>query len=280
MNNALVSVIIPTFNCETIIEECLNSVKHQSYQPLEIIVVDSFSTDRTPVLAQKYGTVLSYGRDPKQKNIFAVPFQRNYGAQKSNGLYIYYIDSDMRLPSKLIETCVDLMEKEAADAIILPEVSYGEGFWTHCRALEKACYNASPISCTDAARFIRKSVWTALAGLDPTLGGGDDFDFQIRLNEARYKTIKSKESVMHYEGKLTLGKQIKKKFVYGKNAADYLKKHTGKKLYIARQYSIIRPDFLRNGRLLLKDPLHACGMIFMKFVEYAAAFCGLVYFPI
>ncbi|MBI3619779.1 glycosyltransferase family 2 protein [Candidatus Roizmanbacteria bacterium] len=272
----LVSVIVPTFNCEDIIIDCLESVKKQSYRNIEIIIVDGFSTDKTPQLAKRFGKVYFFGKDPKQKNIFAVPYQRNYGVLKSKGEYIYYIDSDMRLDLKTIETCLLLTERKKTDAVIVPETSYGEGFWAKCRWLEKECYNQSPLSFTDAARFIRKSVWQKLGGLDVALGGGDDWDFQLRLNFSGYTTVKSQFAIRHYEGRLTLSKQLKKKYIYGKNVLDYLKKHRRQKLLLLKQYSLIRLDFLQNGKLLLQHPLIAIGMIFMKTLEYSAAILGML----
>lgn len=277
MKQKLVSVIIPTFNCQDIIEECLISVKKQNYKNIELIIIDSFSTDKTPQIGKKYGRVYSFGRDPQQKNIFAVPYQRNYGVEKAKGEYVYIIDSDMRLTQEVIESCVDLVEKKNADAVIVPEVSYGESFWAGCRALEKACYNRSSQSLTDAARFVRKNIWDKLGGLDATLGGGDDWDFQLRLNEGGYRTLKTKEYIKHYEGNLSLGKQMKKKFIYGKTVLDYFKKHKDRKILLTKQYSLIRPDFISNRDLLMKDPIHTAGMLFMKTVEYGAAFTGMIY---
>lgn len=277
MKQKLVSIVVPTFNCQDIIEDCLKSVKKQTYKNIELIVVDSFSSDKTPDIARHFGRVYSFGRDPSQKNIFAVPYQRNYGVTQAKGEYVYIIDSDMRLTPRVIESCVNLIEKERADAVIVPEESYGETFWAKCRALEKACYNASSISYADAARFVKKTVWDKFGGLDATLGGGDDWDFQLRLNSAGSKTLKTKEVVLHYEGKLSLAKQIYKKFRYGKNVLEYFKKHQDKKTLLAKQYSLVRVDFITNWRLLIADPLHAVGMFFMKTVEYAAAFCGMIY---
>lgn len=277
MVKKLVTISIPTFNCQDIIEECLLSVKKQTYPNIELIIVDSFSTDKTPQICKKYGKVFSFGRDPKQKNIFAVPYQRNYGVMKAHGQYVYIIDSDMRLSPDVVSSCVDLIENKNADAVIVPEISYGESFWAKCRSLEKACYNANRLSLTDAARFVKKSVWDKLGGLDAELGGGDDWDFQLRLNEAGYKTLKTNTPIMHYEGNLSLKKQIRKKFIYGKTTLKYFEKHQSKKSYLIKQYSLIRPDFITHIDLLFKDPLHAVGMICMKIVEYSAAFCGLIY---
>lgn len=274
---ALVSVVIPTYNCRDMLRECLESIQSQTYTPIEIIVVDSFSTDGTAELAARYGTVFSFGRDPAQKNVFAVPFQRNYGVSKANGRYIYWFDSDMRMKPDTVQNCVTTIERTGADAIIVPEESYGEGFWAQCRRLEKACYNRNSISLTDAARFLRKQVWDQIGGLDATLGGNDDYDLQLRLNDGNYKTVKLNDHIRHYEGNLSLRKQLRKKFIYGKTAMRYFEKHRHRRGMLAKQYAVIRPDFLSQSNLLIKDPITAAGMLTMKILEYSAAFCGLVY---
>ncbi len=277
MRKKLVSVIIPTFNCQDVLQDCLDSVKKQTYNPIEIIIVDSFSTDNTARIAKKYGKVYSYGRDPKQKNIFAVPYQRNYGAKMAKGEYVYYVDSDMRLPTRAVEACVKLIEKKQADAVVVPEEAYGEGFWAKCRTLEKACYNAVSHSYTDSARFVRKKIWDGLGGLDETLGGGDDWDFQHRLDIYGYKTVKSSVHIFHYDGHHTLSKILKKEFVYGKNAFDYFKKYSNNKIYLIKQFSFLRKDFLVNSKRLLRDPIHAVGMFIMKTIEYLAVSAGIIY---
>src|SRR5258708_81859 len=129
--NKLVSVVIPTFNCDTLIGDCLESVKKQTYKPLEIIVVDSFSTDNTPKIAKKYGKVYSFGRDPKQIHIFGAPYQRNYGGSKAKGKYIYWIDSDMRLTPGLIDLCVETIKTKNTNSVIIPQISYAESFYAN-----------------------------------------------------------------------------------------------------------------------------------------------------
>lgn len=273
----LVSIIIPTYNCQDLIVDCLESINKQTYKNIELIIVDSFSTDNTTKIAKKYGTVYSYGRDPKQKNIFAVPYQRNFGMNKGKGKYLYYIDSDMKLRPKVIEICVRLIKKEKADAVILPEDAIGTGFWAKCRTLEKACYNASPHSFTDSARFVKREVWQKLGGLDATLGGGDDWDFQHRLDVNGYKTTKSSVHIIHNDRDLQLSKILRKEFIYGKNTLTYFKKYSKDKIYLIKQYSFLRKDFLVNFDKLLQDPIHAIGIFVMKTIEYLAVSAGILY---
>ena len=278
MKKSLVSVVIPTLNSEKIISECLESIKKQTYPNIEIIVVDGHSSDRTPEIAKKYGArVYIYG--PKQSKafgkVFGAPYQRNYGVNKAKGKYIYYVDSDMRLTSKVVEECVHLIEKKKADSVVVPESSYGEGFWAQCRVLERACYCQDNL--VEAARFIRKDIWDKLEGLDVSLGGGDDWDFQQRLNRNGYRTLRCKNDTKHYEGRLSLKKQIRKKFIYGKTVDKYFKKYQKDPVMLIKQYSLLRPAYFRSWKMLIKNPIYTIGMVFMKTMEYFAAFSGLCY---
>lgn len=278
MDQALVSIVIPTFNSGGIIGECLESIRAQTYRPIEIIIVDSHSQDTTREVAKGFGaTVLIFG--PKQsapfEKVFAAPQQRNFGAVQAKGEYIYYLDSDMRLTPTVVQEALHCIQKEGADAVIIPEFSYGTGFWAQCRILEKACYYHDPL--VDAARFVKKEVWQKLGGLDATLGGGDDWDFQYRLNQAGFKTLRTKADVRHYEVNVSLGKQIKKKFVYGQTVDKYFIKHRQHPIFLIKQYSLFRPAYFRNWRMLLRSPRCAAGMLLMKTLEYLAAFLGLLY---
>ncbi|MFH0875157.1 MAG: glycosyltransferase family 2 protein [archaeon] len=84
----LISVIIPAYNEEKYIAECLNSLKNQQFKDFEIIVVDNNSKDSTPQIAKKY-----------TKNVFLCKKQgissaRNYGAIKAKGKILCFIDAD------------------------------------------------------------------------------------------------------------------------------------------------------------------------------------------
>ena len=83
------SIIIPAFNEEALIEQALLSLKAQDYPDLETIVVDNGSTDSTRDIAEKHADlVLPY--DEKQSPSAA----RNYGAVNSNGEYVAFLDAD------------------------------------------------------------------------------------------------------------------------------------------------------------------------------------------
>ena len=83
----LVSVIIPTKNSSKSFAHCLNSIKNQTYNNIEIIVVDNSSQDDTVEIARQF-TNLIFSYNPERSS------QINYGVTKSSGKYIYRVDSD------------------------------------------------------------------------------------------------------------------------------------------------------------------------------------------
>jgi len=84
----LVSIIIPTFNSQKTIKQCLESVVKQTYKRIEILVVDRYSTDDTVKIARQF-----------KAKVFLLKCERseakNYAARKAKGEFLLFIDSDM-----------------------------------------------------------------------------------------------------------------------------------------------------------------------------------------
>ena len=98
-NQPLVSIIITTKNEEKNIENCLKSIRNQTYKNIEIIVVDNYSEDNTINIAKKY-TSKVYFRGPERSS------QRNYGAEVSKGKYLFFLDADMIMAPNVVEKCL------------------------------------------------------------------------------------------------------------------------------------------------------------------------------
>lgn len=111
----LVSVIVPVYNVELYIEECLDSIVKQTYQELQIIVVDDGSTDAS---SQKVRPYLSDGRvqfiEQANKGLSGA---RNTALEAASGKYVLFVDSDDYLELTAIEELVRLMEKNQVDLI-------------------------------------------------------------------------------------------------------------------------------------------------------------------
>lgn len=271
-NNEIVSIIIPTKNSANFLDVCLKNIRLQSYQKIEVIIVDSKSTDNVEELAKKYKCrFLTYV--PKvEKGIFDAPHKRNYGMAKAKGKYVYWLDADMTLPKNLISEAV-LLCKKGADAVILPEDSYGVGIWAKAKQLERRCYwNDSSM---ESPRFFKKSVWDDIGGFDLSLGaGGDDIDLTQKLLEKKYTIKRAKNIVLHNEGNLTLKNTIKKHFMYGREMFQYLKKRP--KSWITT-YNPIKFSYFRHWKLFLGHPIETILFVVMRTSEYVAGLMGFLY---
>ncbi len=268
----VVSVVIPTLNSENYIVDCLKSIRNQSYEFVEIIVVDGGSTDRTVELAKKYADkVLMFNTRILKEGHFTATHQRNYGVKNSSGQLVFYVDADMILTRDVILNCVKKIE-EGFDAVVVPEESFGKGFWANCKRLERRCYWGD--NTVEAARFIRRDVWDRLGGLDESLGaGGDDWDLHQRLLESGYKIARVNSLILHNEGNLSLSKLVRKRFMYGKDIPKYIRKRPKKALI---SYFPVRIAFIRNRKLFVNDPIHGLGVVFMKTIEYLAGLIGFL----
>ncbi len=103
-NSKLISVIIPTYNVESYISQCLESLLCQSYKSLEIIVVDDGSTDNTIQIVEKYPVKVF-----KQENKGASS-ARNKGIGKASGEYIHFMDADDYLNLQFYERLISTIQ--------------------------------------------------------------------------------------------------------------------------------------------------------------------------
>jgi len=114
--NDLISVIVPVYNCEKYISEALDSIVNQTYNNLEILVVDDGSEDESPAICDKYAT------DTRVK-VFHRPncglsATRQFGIDHSNGEYFVTIDSDDYIASDYVEKLYTAIKKNDADIAV------------------------------------------------------------------------------------------------------------------------------------------------------------------
>lgn len=105
----LVSVIIPVYNIKRYLSECLESVVHQTYKNIEIILIDDGSTDGSGEICDDYDKKYSNIKVFHLKNS-GVSAARNYGINQANGDYLTFVDSDDVIDKNMIEKLVNCME--------------------------------------------------------------------------------------------------------------------------------------------------------------------------
>ena len=112
--NKLVSVIIPVYNVEKYLEQCLDSVLNQTYQNLQIILVDDGSTDRCPQICDQYAAMEQRVEVIQRKN-GGLTVARNTGLTAVKGEYIGFVDSDDWIHPEMYRHLVEILEKTDAD---------------------------------------------------------------------------------------------------------------------------------------------------------------------
>jgi glycosyltransferase involved in cell wall biosynthesis len=259
-DNSLVSVIIPTFNSGKTLESCLKSIRNQNYKNIEIIVVDALSRDKTRQIAEKFADKLFFLAKERS-------YARNFGAKQARGHFLFFVDSDMELTPNVVTECVNLCTYRKADAVIVPEEAFGEGFLAECRKLEKKMRLREFYG--EAPRFFKKDVFQSVGGYDNNLVTGEDFELAQRIYKAGFLVERCNAMIWHREENLSLKSLVKKVFYYGETFLTYVKKEP---ILAFKTSSPIR--FLKHISLLRNQPIQFVGLCLLKLVEYLAYVAG------
>ena len=133
MIHNMISVIIPVYNRQDVIEECVNSVLAQTYQNFEIIIIDDGSADGTINVCEKL-----VENEPRIKLLYGehagVSAARNKGIEAAVGEYIFFIDSDDVIYPLLLETLVEGMKNSDAAIAGTCVAPVSERYWEQVRA--------------------------------------------------------------------------------------------------------------------------------------------------
>ncbi len=113
----LVSVIIPIYNVEKYLNQCIESVVNQTYANLEILLIDDGSPDRCPQICDDWGQKDGRVQVIHKENT-GLGMARNTGIEIATGKYICFFDSDDYVAENTIEHAVALAEKESADVVV------------------------------------------------------------------------------------------------------------------------------------------------------------------
>lgn len=122
----IVSVILPVYNVESYLVECLDSLVKQTIFDIEIICIDDGSTDTSYEILQKYASQDKRIKIVKQENKGAA-LARNFGLRIANGKYVIFLDSDDYFDHCMLEKTVSRAETTNSDIVIFKALSFDEG---------------------------------------------------------------------------------------------------------------------------------------------------------
>ncbi len=181
----LFSIIIPTYNRAALIVKTIESLINQTYKQFEIIVVDDGSTDNTEELVRPFvGENFRYIKKNNAERAAA----RNFGAERANGMYVNFFDSDdIALPIHL-ETAAQLISKQPdcawfhlgyswadTDGKVFRNVNHFKGL-----TLNNLIASGNPLSCNGV--FIRKDILLANRFNETrALSASEDYELWCRL---------------------------------------------------------------------------------------------------
>lgn len=122
----IISIIVPMYNVENKIDECIKSILKQSYVKLDIILIDDGSIDSTYEICEKYSNVDERITLVHQENK-GVSVARNYGIDIARGKYIMFLDADDYLDNRICEVLLKNIKKNNCDIQITNKIFHING---------------------------------------------------------------------------------------------------------------------------------------------------------
>lgn len=240
MTESLISVIVPVYNVEEYLNECISSIVNQTYKNLEIILVDDGSTDKCPYICDDWKN-----KDDRivviHKKNGGLSDARNKGLDVAKGEYVSFIDSDDWISNDFYQVLFNaLYEKNA-------QISASEVIWVYdnYQNKEEFQYNNIVFSPEEALQTLLKGrgfyavAWNKL--YKKALFDGIKFPIG-KLHEDEFVTYK----LIHKADKLVLCKNTN--YYYRQRQGSIMKEWSSKHLDVLEAY------FERNNFLKLNYP--------------------------
>lgn len=272
MNKPLVSITIPTKNSEDTIEQCLSSVIEQDYKNIEIIVIDSYSKDKTVEIAKKFNAKII---QTEWKLLGA----RYLGVMESKGEYVLLLDSDQFLNKDCISRAINKMYYEGLDMLCLEEYAYStttiiEKLFEADRILvhKLSDIHLDPESGVMLPRFFKRELLVKIFRnipdiLYPIVVAHDHAIIYYEAYKISKKVGILGNAVKHKEPS-SLFELLKKNYNYGKTTKDLIK--TGLYTDLIKRKTGLRKGLNSDIRLGLESSL----LLMLKGVGY---YIGLIF---
>lgn len=192
----LISIIVPCYNCAAYLQECIDSIKNQSCDGWECIIVDDGSTDGSEEILDNL-----VGKDGRFKVIHTenhgISLARNIAIESARGKYIIPFDADDVFCSNAIETFQRYI-KDYPDASLYVPMIYKFGLKNGLQSRKWCGYiDLKSRNTPSNTSCFRKSDWERVGGYRPGFAF-EDWEFWLRLLYKNDNVINIPEVLMHY----------------------------------------------------------------------------------
>lgn len=140
LRNKEVSIIIPAYNVENYIDDCLNSVINQTYKDYEVIIVDDGSTDNTLNILRKYEKKYDFIKVISNEN-HGQGYERNFALKQARGEYILFLDSDDFIEPVTLEVSVAKIKEDKSDFVVFDWKYYSNTKKTYSYVSKESFFN-------------------------------------------------------------------------------------------------------------------------------------------
>lgn len=219
-----VSVVVPAFNAETTIEDCLESLLSQTYKKLEIIVVNDGSTDATENIVNKLSRknpVRAVNLDHKGR-----PFAKNIGLKYAKGEIIAFGEADAKYHSDWLKNAIKLLNKREIAGVVGPRYGWVvDTLVSKCMDLELKIRYHDPLYNPIAGWMYRKKVLLEVGAFDQCLRVAEDRDLGIRIKKKGYQIIFASDSLMYHMEPRSVTELVRRTYTHSKERLDFYMKY-------------------------------------------------------
>lgn len=262
--NTPVSVVIPVYNAEAFLAETLNSVLATTYAPLEVIVIDDGSTDRSRHIALDFAE-----RDPRVKVLHqenqGVCRARNHAIAHAAGRYILPVDADNLIEPQFVEQAVAILDASPEVKVVAPRADFfGErtGEW---KLPPFSLRRLARRNIMDTCAMYRREEWERIGGYCETIIAREDWEFWISMLKDGGEVVRLPDILLHYRvrqrSKRIADRRLKRHVIATLNRRhpEFFERELGGKLRMQRSWSklINRLSRILSPRRVVVHPDHA-----------------------
>lgn len=188
--NPLISIVIPVFNCDKFLEDTISSGFNSTYENLEVVLVNDWSTDNSLSCCKKWKELFPAKVQVVDQRNQGPSVARNTGIYQAKGKYILPLDGDDLIHPQYISEAVRVLESDSSIKVV------------YCKAekfgKKTGVWNLKPFSLQSLAKdnmifvsgIYRKSDWASIGGYDHRfIWGWEDWEFWINMLKKGGKVV-------------------------------------------------------------------------------------------